>query len=336
MWINKQLPTSLSLPEEPCSNIWHYYRFLTVNPVIHGGKLVLMIRIPLIDLDSGMGLYKIYNLSIYKHQIGKSLQYQLEGTNLAITKDNKYATILSDAEFIRCTLADGHFCDLNTGLYHVDTSPWSVTATFFKDNDNISDHCRLALYNITGPQAHYFDQSVWGISVETTTPMEIKCKDHSHIQTLQPPFTLINLQPVCSASSSGIKLLPYFTQYSQGFYVASKSANFNIPKLTTSSFRIWTHFDLSHVTKPEIENLKKCAPAPNIHINESRAQIVNFRCITSDTDKSWIYYVGGGSGSGLVLLIVICCLLYWCCKRTKKLETRLPACATMLIQRTQT
>ena len=34
------------------------------------------------------------------------------------------------------------------------------------------------------------------------------------------------------------------------------------------------------------------------------------------------------SGSGLVLLIVICCMLYWCCKRTQKLETRLPACAT--------
>ena len=36
----------------------------------------------------------------------------------------------------------------------------------------------------------------------------------------------------------------------------------------------------------------------------------------------------GGSVSGLVVLIVICCLLYWCCKRTQKLETRLPACAT--------
>ena len=94
MQINKQLPARLSFPEDPNGNIWHYYRILTVNLVIHGGKLVLMIRIPLIDLDSGMSLYKIYNLPIYNHQIGKSLQYQLEGTNLAITKDNKYASIL--------------------------------------------------------------------------------------------------------------------------------------------------------------------------------------------------------------------------------------------------
>ena len=56
--INKQLPTRLSLPEDPHRNIWHYYRFLTVSPVTHGNKLVLMIRIPLIDLDSGMNQYK--------------------------------------------------------------------------------------------------------------------------------------------------------------------------------------------------------------------------------------------------------------------------------------
>ena len=41
--INKQLPTRLSLPEDPHGNVWHYYQFLTMNPVIHGGKLVLMI-----------------------------------------------------------------------------------------------------------------------------------------------------------------------------------------------------------------------------------------------------------------------------------------------------
>ena len=104
--INKQLPKRLSLPEDPHGNVWHYYRLLTMNPVIHGGKLVLMVRIPLIDLDSVMDLYKINNLSIYNHHIAKSLQYLLEGTYLVITKDSKYAATLSDMEFVKCTLAD--------------------------------------------------------------------------------------------------------------------------------------------------------------------------------------------------------------------------------------
>ena len=91
---------------------------------------------------------------------------------------------------------------------------------------------------------------------------------------------------------------------------------------------LWTHFDLSHVTQPEVKNLKKLVPAPNIPINQLRVQIANFMHINPDMDRPWIYHVGRGSGSGLVLLIVICCLLYWCCKKTQSHETRLPACIT--------
>ena len=265
-----------------------------MNLVILGGKLVLMIRIPLIDLDCVMDLYKIYNLPIYNHHIGKSLQYLLEGTNLAITKDNKYAA----TESVRCTLEGRHFCTLKTGLYHIDTSQWCVTALFLKGNNKIGDHCRLTLHTITGPQAHYFDQGLWTISVDTPIPMEVKCKDHSHVKTLEPPFTLINLQPACSTFSSIIKLPPHFKQYSLGFHVALKSANLHIPKFTPSRFRVWTHFDSSNKSKPEIKNLKKLVMAPNIPIDQLRAQIANFRQITSNTDRPWICYVGGGLGSG--------------------------------------
>ena len=173
-----------------------------------------MIKIPLIDLDSGMNSYKICNLPMYHHDIGKSLKYQLEGTNLAVTKDNRYATLLTDAEFITCTLAEGHFCNLNTGLYHIDTNQWCVTAMFFKDNDRINKYCKVEINNITGPQANYLDKGHLATSVETITQMEIKCKDHTHVIHSNHNSLLINLQPACSAFSSSIKLPPYFKQYS--------------------------------------------------------------------------------------------------------------------------
>ena len=50
----------------------------------------MMIRIPLIDLGSSMTLFRIYNLPIFNHDIGKSLRYRLEGNNLAVMKDQKY------------------------------------------------------------------------------------------------------------------------------------------------------------------------------------------------------------------------------------------------------
>ena len=125
-----------------------------------------MFKIPLIDLDSGMNLYKIYNLALYHHDIGKSVKYQLEGTNLAVMKDNNYATLLTDTELITCTLAEGHFCNLNTGLYHINTNQWCVTAMFFKDNDRINKYCKVENNNVTDPQANYLDKGHWTISVK--------------------------------------------------------------------------------------------------------------------------------------------------------------------------
>ena len=89
---------------------------------------------------------------------------------------------MTDAVFITCTLAEGHFCNLNTGLHHIDTNQWCVTAMFFKDNDRINKYCKVKINNITGPQANYLDKGHWAISVETITEIEIKCEDHSLIK----------------------------------------------------------------------------------------------------------------------------------------------------------
>ena len=327
--INKQLPPKITLPGNPRTNIWHYYKFLTVTPLIDDSQLILMIRIPLLDTDSTMTLYKVYNLPIYNPTIGKSLSYQLEGSNLAITKDNNYVSILTEAEFIQCTLVQGHFCSLNTALYHIDYSNWCLVAMFLKENNRINKDCKLSVTNITGPQAIYLDQGLWAISVKKPTQMEIRCPKVTQVKSLKPPITLINLQPACSAFSPGVKLPPYFKQFSKGFHVALKSAHLNIPKYNPTNFRIWHTFNVSNLSPIESERLKKLAPAPTIPIGQLRAQIASFQHININNDKkqSWII-VGSGSGSGILLLVVICGCLYWRCKNHQSLKTRSPAHVT--------
>ena len=175
--INKWLPTTLLLPEDPTTNIWHYYKFLTVIPLIQEDKLIMMIRIPLIDLGSSMTLFKIYNLPTFTHDIGKSLKYRLEGNNLAVTKDKKYFAILTESNFIKCTLAAGHFCNIDNALYHAYSSTWYLPAMYSKDVKLINKQCSLEISNITGPTANYLDQDSWIISVEKPIQMEIRCKD---------------------------------------------------------------------------------------------------------------------------------------------------------------
>ena len=188
-------------------------------------------------------------------------------------------------------MAEGHFCNLNNGLYHVDNSKWCVTA-LFKDNGKINQYCKVAVTNITGPQAYYLDQGLWTISVPKPTHMEIKCEDHTQVKTLQPPIKLVNLQSACSAFSSEIKLPPYFKQYSKGFDVALKSANLHVPKFTPTNFRIWNTFDVVNITKTEVEKLKSLKPAPSIPIDQLRAHTAKLRQIEPYNKKPWIYYAG--------------------------------------------
>ena len=100
--------------------------------------------------------------------------------------------------------------------------------------------------------------------------MEIKCSDHTHIKILQPPITLINLQPACVAFSPLIKLLPYFKQYSKGFHVAPRAANLHLPKFSPFDFRIQKTFNLSKIEPIDIENLKILTPAPALPIDQLR------------------------------------------------------------------
>ena len=242
--INKQLPTSLSLPEDPITNIWHYCKFLTVISLIQDDKLIMMIRIPLIDLDSSMTLFKIYNLPIFNHDIGKSLKYRLEGNNLAVTKDQKYFAVLTESNFIRCTLAAGHFCNIDNALYHADSRTCCLPAMYSKDDKLINKYCSLEISNITGPTANYLDQGSWAISVEKPTQMEIRCTAHTHVKTLNPPLTFITLQPACSAFSLKSNFLHISTK---GFEIAIKTAKLNVPTFNTSNFRIWQPFNLSKI-----------------------------------------------------------------------------------------
>ena len=54
--IQGKLVPTLALSEDPYTSIWHYYKFLTVAPMNHANKLVLMINIPLLDPDSSVTL----------------------------------------------------------------------------------------------------------------------------------------------------------------------------------------------------------------------------------------------------------------------------------------
>ena len=151
-----------------------------------------------------------------------------------------------------------------------------LAVIFLRDNNRINKQCKLAITNITCPQPNYLDQGNWPISVNEPTQMEIKCTDHTHVKTLQPPITLISLQPSCSAFLPQIKLPSYFeyNKYSKCFHVALQP--FICPNSPQPLLEFGHHFKLSKITSIEVENLKALTPDQAIPIDQLRAQIANF------------------------------------------------------------
>ena len=225
--------------------------------VPHTDQIILLIRLPLVDSDSSMTLYKVYNLPIFNQHIGNSLKYNLEGNYLAITNDRNYATIPSEYEFIECTLASGHFCSLKNVLYHMHSSGWCLTSPFLKNDRMIETNCRMSLTNVTGPQAIYLDQGNWAVAFVEPNQMEISCNSHRHVITIEPPLTLVNLQPGYSTFSAKIKLPPYFKKYSKGFAIDIKAASLHPNKFGHIDFHILKSFNVSSFSTIQKSNLKK-------------------------------------------------------------------------------
>ena len=76
---------------------------------------------------------------------------------------------------------------------------------FLKDKGGIDEHCKLEMVNISGPSITYLDKGNWAISLDKPTQMDIICPDHTKVESLDTPLSLIALQQACSAFSPEIK-----------------------------------------------------------------------------------------------------------------------------------
>ena len=320
--IQQQLPPTITLPEDPTQNVWHYYKYLTVNYIPFEDKIIMLVKIPLVDNQSSLSLYKIYNLPVYHPKIEKSVKYNIEGNSIAISSDRKYATIPTDTEFMECTLASGHFCSLRSALYHMYYSNLCLAALFLKNDKLISENCEMSISNVTSPEAIYLDEGNWAIATMKPDQMEITCTEQKHVVSLNPPLSLIKLQPACTAFSSKLKLPPYFRKFSQGFAYAVKEANLHLDKFEATNFRIWNSLNVSNLTNTQLLDLKKLDSAKSIPVKILKAKIKLIKVIDSGTKTKYWIYIGGGSGSGLLLMVIVCLCVYCKCKKHSKLMTR--------------
>ena len=79
--------------------------------------LIVLLILPLIDMDLEFDLFKAHSLPLMHPEQRKIFTYQINNTYLAIRSDGNYLTIPVPDDTLTCTISAGHFCNLNTPLY---------------------------------------------------------------------------------------------------------------------------------------------------------------------------------------------------------------------------
>lgn len=73
--IKTKLPRTLRLPENPDEDLWSFYKFLTCTSTTENNKLLIILSIPLLDVQDTYSIYKVHNLPALMTNQSNSIIY---------------------------------------------------------------------------------------------------------------------------------------------------------------------------------------------------------------------------------------------------------------------
>jgi hypothetical protein len=90
--IESALTRQFRLPADPSQNLWAFYKTLACTTVLHDDTIIIVVFVPLLDVQAEFELYKIDNLAVFltnetaEENVNMMAQYQLQTNELAINK----------------------------------------------------------------------------------------------------------------------------------------------------------------------------------------------------------------------------------------------------------
>ena len=118
-----------------------------IDSFVHRDMLIVVLLFPLFDKDLQFDLFKAHSLPLLHPKLKKTFTYQLDIPYIALQSDSNYFTIPMYDDILKCTFSAGHFCNLNTPLYPVDTTTECICHLLINDKEKIGDCCKLSIQN---------------------------------------------------------------------------------------------------------------------------------------------------------------------------------------------
>ena len=76
--IQAVIPSYLSLPNDPNTNIWSFYKFLVTHPLMYNETLIISLIVHLVSSTFPLQLYPIHAIPMVSTERGKTLKMELK------------------------------------------------------------------------------------------------------------------------------------------------------------------------------------------------------------------------------------------------------------------
>ena len=270
----------LQLPEDPDRNIWAYYQFVTVSPIIMEKCLMVVVTIPLLDKSNEVELYKAYSLAALHPVLKVEFQYQLENPYIGIANHGLFTLLPDPQEIELCKATSGYYCYFRQALYPTEGNQWCIYALFIDNKTAIEEYCTIKMEPRYQNRAINLDGFWWAVSVFKTEHIHVRCLTESHAITIEPPLEIVNIPNGCEGFSASV-YIPARSELTMDVDATNFTTFFQTYKHTYTrmdSYHVWYYLevttvdDLTEKEKREIAEKFTTIPPMNMKLFKKNYQ----------------------------------------------------------------
>ena len=326
--IQARLPSTLKLPNDPQKDLWYFYKFLTCTTVLDVDKILIVISLPLLDLNGEFEIYKAISIplplpiaSTGNSELSNMVAtYDLETPNFMINMQRTSYALLSPEETQRCNDHLVNFCALETTIFPINLSKLCVIALFTQNKENIGQFCRKTVrLDTLLPTAVHLFHNFWVIAGKKEIRFSTVCHGLNTNQKtiiVKPPLGVIQLEKSCFASSDFLTLAPLYME-GQSDLTLNSTANDLLVFKNTSNIGIWQPFLTALPNLTNFSLPKELKTIPKIPMDQLITKLKNLKPVSINNNRfpAWGYVLIGFS-----LSIIIGVGLFFYCKKSSSIR----------------
>ena len=243
----------LQLPEDPERNIWAFYPLLRLFPIVLSDHLVLMMDLPLVDRTAKLQVLRAHPYKILAPDIQKAFSYQLEAPYLALTEDQRFVSLLSEADVVSCTINQAATCRLQVPMYPVKTVNWCILSLLLNHQEKIDRNCKITAVTSDHAVASYLGHQHWIVSGARQEVMHIQCPNHEQRIEIDQQVQIVPLPNGCSAYSNSL-YIPAYTDLAkdEGNITSKEFIGFSSKPTPIIDYKMIQDFPIHKLTEEQI------------------------------------------------------------------------------------